>query len=273
MGFGVEGKDDDGKKTTRSFDSAKELLEHKIQVICEEAWADDPPVLYLTNDSRLHSSVQRKRAKAGLPSLPYIPNFRVAVATTKPYKGTRKNEKPFHYDNLTAHIMREYNCKVATYIEADDLISIDHRLDPENTIICTRDKDLRITPGNHYGWQCGQTMGYGPMVITELGFLEKNEASGKVKGGGLMFFYYQMLVGDSVDNIPGLLRYGPKKAFDLLGECGSEEELFRVVSCEYEKLHEGKWREYYNEQATLLWMIQEINEDGSYAFHKIFDER
>lgn len=271
VGFGSQGVDEDGNKFINSFEQVKSLLEHKLKVIQEESWSDEEPILYLTNDRRLHDRLQKRRVKKGLKALPYVPGFREAIAVSKPYKGNRKGDKPYHYDNLTAHIISSYNHKIATSIEADDLMSIDHRLDPENTIICSRDKDLRITPGNHYGWQCGKNLGFGPIEVDELGFLEL-KPDGKLFGAGLKFFYSQLLTGDSTDNIGGLPKYGPTKAFNLLVEAEDENDLFNIVSKEYENVIGDKWRTYFREQATLLWMIQELNEDGSPIHYKMFDE-
>lgn len=271
VGFGVQYKDELGQTQTKSFDHAEELLEAKIEEICEGAFTDEEPVFYLTGDERLRGKLNRRRVKEGKEELPSRPNFREQIAVTKPYKGQRKSAKPHHYDNLTAFILANYETKVAWGYEADDLLSIDHRLDPENTIICSRDKDLRITPGKHFGWTCGKQEQFGPMDIDELGFLELTDKG--LKGGGLKFFYSQLITGDSVDNIPGLPGCGPMFAFKLLAGCEAESELFEGVSGAYrEKIQEG-WREYFQEQAHLLWMIQELTEDGEPVLYKMFDER
>jgi hypothetical protein len=187
-------------------------------------------------------------------------NFRNQIAVTKPYKGNRKGEKPFHYHNLRAYIMSLPDSVMIEGMEADDALAINQT---EDTIICSRDKDLRMVAGWHYGWESGQQGEFGPFQFTKQGQLQLSENKKKLTGGGLMFFYSQLLTGDSTDNIPGLKGYGPAKAFDILCRCTDEYELFDAVSVVYEEQHQDKFEEYMLEQGRLLWMVNELNEDGS----------
>jgi 5'-3' exonuclease len=185
----------------------------------------------------------------------FTPNFRYEVAVTKPYKGTRKNPKPFHFYNIMVYLLAEYDTRVARKgVEADDAMCI-HQTSKEDTIICSRDKDLRMCPGWHYTWECGLQRAIGPHFTDEIGTLYKN-TKGEVIGYGLKFFFYQMLVGDSADNIPGLPRAGKAAAFTALADLTTEDELFAAVTTMYkEKLGEGAGP-YFREQADLLWMQQ-----------------
>ena len=94
---------------------------------------------------------------------------------------------------------------------------------------------------------------YGPRYIDKHGFLELTERK-QLKGGGDMFFYSQMLTGDSVDNIPGLRGCGPAKAYKVLKDCKNEQDLFEAVQWEYEAQLKDDWQEYMLEQGQLLWM-------------------
>ena len=267
VGFGAEFLEN-GVKFIHNFDSVIELLHHKIDIILEEVWATEPPTLYLTDDRHRVS-----RANSRGSSEVYIPNFRETMTVTKEYKGHRKQDKPFHYHNLTEYLISNFDCKVAKGIEADDLISVDQNLNNNSdsdyeTIICSRDKDLRITPGLHYTWACGKSPAIMPYRVDRLGTLEYKE-NRKLFGTGLKFFYSQMLMGDQADNIPGIPKLGPAYAFKLLNECESEQELFDRVYAEYEKYctkaypdTPDKTLEYYTEQATLLWIIQELDDSG-----------
>src|SRR3546814_9056731 len=132
------------------------------------------------------------------------------------------------------------NCVVTEGMEADDKICIDqyadileHQYGEMNVISCSRDKDLRINPGLHYRWECGKQLADGPTFVTELGHLELSSGtSKKLRGSGLKFFYAQLITGDTVDNISGLPKHGPVRAFNELSECGTEEELFAKVRSE-----------------------------------------
>jgi hypothetical protein len=263
-----------GELIVRNFDFVADLLDQKIKEICAEVWATEPPVLYLTNDRRMHKQANKKLKKAGLPEQDYQPNFRDAVAEKKVYKGTRKSEKPFHYDNLTAYMIATYDVKIAFGMEADDLMSIDQyaRIAELDTIICSRDKDLRITPGMHYGWECGRQAQFGPVRVTEIGAIELKGGK-KIIGTGLAFFYSQVLTGDSVDNIPGLPRCGPVTAYESLYDAKTEGDLFERTAALYLAKYGDDWRKEMNEQCQLLWMVREIDEDGELVKYVMFDER
>lgn len=254
-----------------------EILDEKVKYICEDVKATQPPILYLTDSEWLNNELNRRRKFIGEPEVEYKPLFRYEVAVTQPYKGNRNNPKPFHFKNLIIHMLSEYNVVVSNNgLEADDMMCIEQRRRPSETIICSRDKDLRICEGWHFSWECGSQKAIGPEFTDRIGWLnmeikEKELPTGKIRtekkvtGYGLSFFYYQMLVGDTADYIPGLQGWGQVKAYDLLSTLSTEEELFKAVKEAYvEKLGKDKSKSYFLEQANLLWMIQK---DGE--FYKI----
>jgi len=177
-------------------------------------------------------------------------------------------------------MLSQYDCIVTDGMEADDLICINLFRDYQDGLLgqqyslgsklicCSRDKDLRMCPGWHYGWQCGKQEQFGPTFVDELGHLEISQGSPKkLRGTGLKFFYAQLITGDTVDNIPGLPKKGPAFAYKLLAECGSEVECFKAVKQAYEEVFGEVWENALREQTDLLWMIRELNEDGSLKFY------
>jgi hypothetical protein len=97
------------------FDRTEEMLNEKIKLICAEAEADEPPLIFLSDNEWLSRKIGRK----------FIPNFRYELATIKPYKGTRKNPKPFHFYNILSYLMFHYNTLVSKGgLEADDEMAI-----------------------------------------------------------------------------------------------------------------------------------------------------
>lgn len=269
LGWSGEFKDKEtGEFVTLPFEHVQELLDAKIRLICDEVDATAQPTIYLTNSEWLTNYWNKTCKWYGLPEITYQPVFRYEVAKTKPYKGHRKNPKPFHFYNILVHLLSNYDCVISTDgYEADDMMCMDQ---DETTIICSRDKDLRICPGWHYSWECGGQRSVGPVETDELGWLEKVEKWDEekekyifkdVRGYGLKFFYYQMLVGDSADHIPGLPGWGKAGAFKLLADLPNKEEVIAAVKAEYknsEKINNAK--EYFLEQANLLWMIQKKGE-------------
>lgn len=258
----------------RDFDSVANLLDQKIKEIVAECNSDEEPTLYLTGDEKLLYHVNRTRARDGEEIKIFKPNFRIGVARAKPYKGTRKQEKPYHFHNLRAYMLSQYNCIVTDGMEADDLICIDlyHSwfiYKDESTIACTRDKDLRMCPGMHYGWVCGKQEQFGPKLVTDVGEIElHNGTTKKIKGTGLKFFFSQLITGDAVDNIPGLPKKGPVFAYDLLSNLETEEEMYTAVRFAYIQHFGPGAEEALREQIDLLWMVRELNEDGSLKFYE-----
>ncbi len=196
--------------------------------------------------------------------------FRDNIAVTKPYKGTRKPNKPYHFDNITAYMKGVMDHEVVTGIEADDAMAIESTLRPQDTVICSRDKDLRQVPGRIYSWELGKQPSFGPKVISTIGSIQLSDNRKKVTGDGFTFFCAQLLMGDGVDNIPGLAGCGPVRAYDLLAssfKCESDvaisEELLFRVSLAYKETFEDDWEIDLLEQGQLLWIVRRLNEDGT----------
>jgi hypothetical protein len=174
-------------------------------------------------------------------------NFRMGVATIKPYKGNRDTaHKPVHAAEIKAMMRREYNCKVSDGEEADDLIAIDHYAtwlhDPHGSVIATIDKDLDMLPGLHYNFVRGESYYVSPEQ-------------------GLWNFYKQLLTGDTTDNIPGIDGIGPVKAAKLLPEPGaSEAELYAAVRGAYDTAFGEDAGARLLEVGRLLWIRRNPDE-------------
>ena len=257
LGWSGEFKDKEtNERVLFNFEHVAELLDKKIQLIGVEVDATTDPLIFITNSEKI--AQRRKRFNSTVPD--FKPVFRYAIAETKPYKGNRKNPKPFHFDNIITHLDTNYDLVISEDgYEADDMMCMrQYSTAPgfEETIICSRDKDLRICPGWHYSWECGAQRSIGPVYTSAFGSLEK--VGKKVLGYGKLFFYYQTLVGDSADHIPGCPGMGEAKAFNLLKDCSSEEEAFKLVKNEYLNVYGKKQaKERFLEQANLLWMVME----------------
>lgn len=259
IGFSGQYVDDNGEERIRDFEFVSKLLDEKIENIRESAWCDEV-VLYLTNDLHLNKIVNREARRQGATPFEYKPNFRFECAVTQPYKG-RGNKKPHHFNNITAYMLGNYKVKVAEGIEADDAICMDEG------VVCTRDKDLRMKPGWHYGWECGRQPGFPLTEVDELGWI--NLVKSKLTGVGYKFFAAQRLMGDPTDSIPGLRGYGPVKTFKLLSELNSKEELDELVEQEYMNVLGEGYEIRLEEISHLLWMLQDKTEEGYLGYNGI----
>ena len=100
----------------------------------------------------------------------------------------------------------------------------------EKYLWCSMDTNLKMHEQDKF--IRGKNKGQGKFKRVEVGTMT-NQNIKKLNGAGLKFFYSQLLTGDSVDNYPGLPGYGPKKAFEILENCNSEQELASAVYREY----------------------------------------
>ncbi|OHE77312.1 MAG: hypothetical protein A3F67_05805 [Verrucomicrobia bacterium RIFCSPHIGHO2_12_FULL_41_10] len=152
------------------------------------------------------------------------------------YKANRTQDKPVHYEALRKHLINFWDAVVTEGQEADDALGIEQTLynhvhhsmllegqqeGCSQSVICSIDKDLLQIPGNHYNFV-------------------KNEFHHVTEEEGLYFFYKQVLMGDTSDNIGGLKGIGPKKAEKILGEVGqSEGDLLKRVCDAYISAFDG----------------------------------
>lgn len=254
IGANCQFEDAEGNITPAHMDKVIKKTHDLINKIKEGCGSKKEPILFFTGDT----------------------NFRDEIRDD--YKANRSgSKKPFHWKNLTAWFFSPaFNSQLVDGLEADDLMSIYQTAHGDgSTIICSRDKDLRITPGWHYGWPTSQQKAFGPVLIDEVGYIEPHlSAAGKIKkivGGGLAFFYSQCLTGDTVDNIRGLPRWGPTKSFKLLSNISTKEELFSKVKEKYQEVFEENWEEELTTQARLLWMVQEVDDNNKPIMWEIPD--
>lgn len=227
-------------------DYAINLLETRLGNLCAIVEATQPPIMFLTGKG----------------------NFRFDIAKRTPYK-ERPSLKPFHYYNLRAYIKFTYDYRESVGMEADDLMAIEQTKRPDETIICTRDKDLRAVPGWHYGWELGNQPQFGPEIVLELGAIRLSNDRKSIKGTGLLFFWSQCLTGDRVDTIPGLPGIGPVKALEILDGVESQAEAFQHVLGAYRDVYGASAEAELLEQGRLLWMTRELNEDGTPVLWKL----
>jgi len=155
-------------------------------------------------------------------------NFRYKLAKTKPYKGNRKQAKPIYFHDLREYLIDHWRAEVVYGQEADDALGI--AADYDDTIIVTLDKDLDMVPGHHFNFVKGESY-----------HISRTQAYRN--------FCYQLLVGDSVDNIVGCPGIGPVKASAALKKCGRDKQ--KMLQAAY-NLYDNE--ELFLEQGNLLWI-------------------
>lgn len=170
-------------------------------------------------------------------------NGRMLVRAAKPYQGQRKGKsKPPLLEPLREALMDkanwlpEFEVRMHYDIEADDAMIIQAHQLQDRGVVWSDDKDLRCTPYHYYEQSLGTVQGFEPHGYIE----QKLTPAGNLKviGRGPVFFWAQMLMGDTADNIAGLLRYngqlcGPAGALKVLGGVRNRDEAANLVLAGY----------------------------------------
>lgn len=142
--------------------------------------------------------------------------------------------------------------------EADDSVVTECTTNPD-AIYYSEDKDLDCLRNRKLYQKTLQILPALPVSL--LGTLELVELSSskKVAGRGPLFFWAQMLMGDTADNIKGIIKMhgklcGPAATFTELapfsgGESSSEAAVARLVLGHYMAIDQNPWPE-----AWLLWL-------------------
>lgn len=219
------------------WDIVRSMVDDRINQIVE-ATSSERPRLFLTDSGS---------------------NFRLKAATILPYKGQRKQEKPYHWERIRQHLIDCWDAEVQYGIEADDQLGIvqmsyidrglsDYSWDDgkdgtyNQTVICSRDKDLHMIPGWHYQWECGKQK-------EKLWFQDETSA--------IRCFYKQLLTGDNTDNILGLFGVGASSTLlKTIDQLESEEAMYLHVKEQYEKRFGSYWWQFMLENAKLLWILR-----------------
>lgn len=176
-------------------------------------------------------------------------NFRKKLDQT--YKANRTQPGPRYLHDAKQYFIKYWNAVRTTGIEADDLIATSYL---PNDVIVTTDKDfLQIQGATIYNPTKDETT-----VVTD----------------GMKFFFTQMLAGDPVDNVIGILN--PEKSHhktppkfsmttaDKLLDGKSTKEMAELVLSLYNNQYQDSG-ERFDINANLLWLLRGVND--SYKLH------
>ena len=147
------------------------------------------------------------------------------------YKANRKDlQKPVHYQVLREYLKEAHKAVQGEGIEADDLLGLNLTEWGKEAILVSIDKDLNQIPGWHYNF------------VNKIKYHVSKEEATK-------YFYIQMLMGDSSDNIPGIPGIGEKKALLAIDPLKTEQEMLELVQGMYKKHHN---MEVFDRNAKVL---------------------
>lgn len=184
-------------------------------------------------------------------------SFRVGLSTLLKYKGQRtKSLKPLLISDIEEYLLKYHDAQIVTGIEADDKCSIECYKQPQR-ILVANDKDNRgINNINYYDTSAKELINTG----SGLGRLEL--VGNKVKGYGRLFYYFQVLSGDNIDNYFANcfsdVKWADKSSYNALRNCKTDRECWQVIVDVYKHLYPKK-------KVVIGWRGDEIEIDWFYV--------
>lgn len=167
-------------------------------------------------------------------------NFRYFVFPD--YKANRRDmRRPRWLEPLREHLVSEWSASIADGYEADDAIGIESSLSPDDSVVCSIDKDLRQLPTNHYHFVNRTWLHISPLE-------------------GWRNFFLQLLTGDATDNIKGCPGIGNVKAERALRDLTSASGFYEAVVEHYYAVYKESWSEELELNATLLYILRKEND-------------
>lgn len=198
---------------------------------------------------------------------------RFNILGVKPYQGQRSGSaKP----PLLAQVreiahqqgsMDEFEVHMETQVEADDAMMMKSYVLGEAGIIRSDDKDLRMTIFPYYEIERGVVMPSDP--FGELWMSETNSGVKKCLGRSVKFFWAQMVMGDTADNIKGLISLsgrtvGPSGAYNLLHPLRDIEAVCNTVIDAYREINQNPLPE-----AWMLWLLRHPGDNAWVYFNEL----
>jgi len=209
---------------------------------------------------------------------------RVAQSVLKKYQVKRDGkQKPKNLDAARTYLVDQLGGIGHMDQEADDgMVQLAYEAQaqgtPELHVICSKDKDLMMAPGIFMDWRTRELSEW----PDSFGYIRKVNMKGglKLEGRGTKFFWAQMIMGDTADDIPGIPRKGAAYAYKQLDTVESDAECFDVIKAVYKEHFDKKellhWQtgepistgQILLSQALLLWMRRNSNPYDAIEFLK-----
>jgi len=212
---------------TTGFNKAKKNLDKLLNDMIESVFADDW-AMAVGGPTNFRKEIH--------------PDYKINSART-----TVQNNKPSWFPKLHQYLGDREGAVFSDNCEADDLIRIwsnECKRTDKEYIICSIDKDLDCIDGWHFV-NIHSSKGAHTYKI-EPEYAE-------------WFYWYQLLMGDNVDNIPGIKGCGPKTAKKILEGYSTREEYEAAVCRAYHKAYgdEGYEQMIFNGRLLHIWRFKD----------------
>ena len=195
-------------------------------------------------DSLVERILYETKANAWKAFLTGSTNFRNDI--NPQYHANRKDKpKPKWLQELREHLVLGWQATISDGNEADDEMAI---AQTDDTVICSIDKDLLQVPGKHYNFV-------------------KNEHYEISVHKGWQNFYFQMLMGDSSDNIFGFDGKARPKVpkflepkVEYLFSLETPYDMYEYLYGLYEEHGSNHWKEDFEMNAHCLYLQRSIGD-------------
>lgn len=251
-------------------DQFKECVPGRILIVDGDALAY--AISYSTNS--VHTAVVKyindilckmflakaERAVVHLTSRFSKKNYRYLVKAHLPYQQNRKKKSmPIVLEPLREALAKHDSmCNIDFILhrelEADDGVMIDSYAFKEHGVVYSEDKDLRTTPYKYFCTKTAEVLPEEP--VGYVGVEHSKAGAFKLTGRGPMFFWGQMLAGDTADNVRGIQHIDGKLvgcagAYYALGGMKSVDEAANYVINKYKEIRQNVVAEGW-----LLWLLR-----------------
>lgn len=219
------------------------LVKKEARKLIDSFTVKEDSSLTLSNvDSMMRTILKDTEADESVVYLTGKGNYRNEIATVKPYKGSRVGViPPVDLPLARQHLGNEYSAILVSGCEADDAIGIAATAATDDVIIAHSDKDINMIPGWHYSLETNKTY-----LMDEM--------------AAIHFFYHQLLMGDSTDDIQGVTGVGDKTATKILKDCYTEFEMATAVYSTYRQVYKQEAADMMLEMGRLLWIQREAGQ-------------
>jgi len=211
-----------------------DTIAYRTAAVCNDAWAGACDDIIATTLKKISTATGIHDMRIYLSGRD---NYRYTVAKTKPYKGNRVGMiHPTFLDHCKEHLVEKYGAIRMDGYEADDGIATDMVL--TGAVHCGVDKDILQIPGRHYMY-----------VKEEWVTVTPEEA--------ILNLYRQILMGDTIDNIPGVPGCGAKTAEKIIQDADSafsDAIEYYKERCPAKGITENPLV-YFEEQRQLISMV------------------
>jgi len=209
-----------------SIEHAQDRFEHFVEHIFESHYIPEEKAVYSMAVGNSQDNFRKK----------IHPEYKLQKA-----RATSNKKRAPYIDELRFWAVDVFDAHYCQGYEADDAIGVwATKLGEDNYVVVTVDKDLDMIPGYHLDPK------------TEVNAKRRwhvNEEQADI------FFWKQMLTGDSIDNIPGIEGIGPIKAGKILSGLTTPQEHKEVVVSKYGLKYgnEGFKKLLFNGSLLHIW--------------------